>query len=175
MPAINPHRIPLFYYWQIEFLINFDCLSFNRISDTMKKEIYTIPGKLVGHHHPEIDAIIDTWTSLMITLDDYKSTIYNIGILDFAPKNRVTTWVIDTSNAAGVFKPEIQEFRQNIVGPKCVEIGIRNFFIVQPQSAIGKLSTRKTTNIYAGQKAMQTFEVSSIDEVLTMLKKLRDS
>ena len=96
----------------------------------MKKELYRVHGKVVGHHHPDINAIIDTWSSQLITLEEYKSTIYDIGIVDYAPKNGVNTWIIDTSSGESVFKPEIQEFRERIVGPKLEEIGIKFFFVI---------------------------------------------
>ncbi len=135
-----------------------------------KLELYNIPGKVVGHYHPQLNAIIDTWESLLISLEDWKASVYDIGITDFAPKNGVTTWIIDTSNAIGVFKPEVQEFRAKIARPKLQANGVRFLFVVLPHTAIGKLSARKTANIYSGQSILQSFQVASIDEAVDMLQ-----
>ncbi len=136
----------------------------------MPKELYHVPGKVVGHYHPEINAVIDTWTSLFISLEDFKASIYDIGIADFAPKNGVTTWIIDTSHGKSVFPPDVQEFRQNIASPKLEEVGVKFLFVVLPDKGIGKFSAGKTANIYSGQHGMQTFEVHSIEEAKNILK-----
>lgn len=82
------------------------------MSTYTKKEIYQIPGKMVGYHLPEIHTILDTWSSsLFVSLEDWKSTVFDFGIMDFAPKHGVTSWIIDTSGARSVFPPQIQEFR----------------------------------------------------------------
>ena len=136
----------------------------------MKKELYNVPGKVVGHHHPDINAIIDTWTSMFISLEDWKSTIYDIGILDYAPRNGVTTWIIDTSDARSVFPPEVQDFRNSTARLKLEENGIRYLFVVLPQEGIGKFSAGKTADIYNDKGGMRTFEVGSIQEALSILK-----
>ncbi len=139
----------------------------------MAKELYNIPGKVVGHHHPEINAIVDTWDSLLITLDDWKASVYDVGITDYAPKNGVTVWIIDTSNATGVFKPEVQEFREKVARPKLEENGVEYLFVVLPQSAIGKLSAKKTASLYDHTKdgGLKSYHVTSIDEAKEILAK----
>lgn len=135
----------------------------------MVKELYNIPGKVIGRHYPEINSIIDTWESLSITLDDWKASVYGIGILDYAPKHGVTGWIIDTSNSHGVFKPEVQEFREKIARPKLAENGVKSLFVVLPQSAISKLSARKTARLYKGG-VLEAHPVASIDEAVDMMK-----
>ncbi len=139
-------------------------------NNAMVKELYNIPGKVVGHHHPEINTIIDTWESLSITLDDWKASVYNIGIVDYAPKHDVIGWIIDTSNSTGVFKPEVQEFRERIARPKLVENGVKFLFVVLPQSAISKLSARKTARLYQGKGILEAHPVASIEEAVEMMR-----
>ena len=135
----------------------------------MRQEIYSIPGKMSGSHDLQINAIIDSWQNLLVSLDDFKKTIFDKGIL-YASQNGVQTWIVDTSNALGTFKPDIQEFIEGTVAPKCSDIGIKYFFVVLPKSAISRLSARKVANINANQEGMQTIEVGSVDEALTLLK-----
>ncbi len=135
----------------------------------MAKELYKIPGKVVGRHHPEINAIIDTWESLLISLEDWKASVYEIGIVDYAPRNGVTSWIIDTSKSQGVFKPEIQDFREKVARPRLAENGVKFLFVVLPHSAISKLSARKTAKLYQ-EGTFESYPVSSINEAVEIIK-----
>ncbi len=136
----------------------------------MKREIYSIPGRMVGHYDPEINGIIDTWSSLLVTLDQFRENIFDIGVLDFAPRHGVNTWIVDNSTAEGVYRKDVQSFIQTTVAPKCAEIGIRYFFVVLPQGAIAKLSARNVAKINANQEGMQTLEVASVQEAIDLLQ-----
>lgn len=136
----------------------------------MKKELYKIPNMMVGHYHPEINAIIDTWESLHASLEEWKATVFEIGIVDFAPKNGVRTWIIDTSKASGVFGQDVQEFRQNVAGPKLEQNGVKYMFVVTSQEALGALSSGRTARIYKSGSKMQSFQVKSIQEAMDILK-----
>jgi hypothetical protein len=136
----------------------------------MVKELYKVPGKVVGNYHPDIHTIIDTWESLAITLEEWKASVYDVGIVDFAPKHGVIGWIIDTSQSQGVFKPEVQEFREKVARPKLAENGVRFLFVVLPQSAISKLSARKTARLYKGQGALEAHPVASVNEAVEMMK-----
>ena len=124
----------------------------------------------IGHYHAEIHTIIDTRGSLLISLDDWQSTIYDIGIVDFAPKNGVKAWIIDTSKSQGVFKPEVQEFREQVARPKLAENGVKHLFVVLPATALGKLSAKKTARLYGGQSTMKSHHVASVAEAIDILK-----
>ncbi len=137
-----------------------------------KKEIYQIPGKMVGHHFPEIDTIVDTWTaSLFVSLEDWKSTVFDIGITDFAPKNGVKNWIIDTSQARSVFPPAIQEFRENTAKGELERNGVKRLFVVLPNSGIGKFSAAKTAELYDGDRGLHGYDVENIAQALDIIKK----
>lgn len=138
--------------------------------NAMVKELYNVPGKVVGRYHQDIHTIIDTWDSLGITLDEWKASVYEIGILDFAPKHGVAGWIIDTSNSRGVFKPEVQEFREQVARPRLTEGGVKFLFVVLPQSAISKLSARKTAKLYQGEGTLEAHPVASIEEAVSIMK-----
>ncbi|MEM9326909.1 MAG: hypothetical protein AAGA85_14680 [Bacteroidota bacterium] len=138
----------------------------------MRRELYKIPGKVVGHHDPDLNVIIDTWTSLFVTLQQWQSTVYQIGIVDYAPKNGVTAWVIDTSHARSVFPPEVQEFRRTVAKPKLEQNGVKYLFVVTPPSGIGKFSAGKTAELYDDDKdGLKSYEVTSVEEALEMLRR----
>ena len=130
----------------------------------MQTKIYEIPGKLISHYYPNEQTIIDTWTELNASFEDWKKTIYEIGILEFAPKNGVKTWITDTSQATGVFSNEIQTFREEVSAAAMAKSGIKLFFTVTSDSAIATLSARKTSKVYSGHGEMQSLVVSSLQE-----------
>ena len=126
------------------------------MSTYQKSEIYRIPGKLIGEHLPEIQTILDSWnSSLFVSLEDWKSTVFDIGIMDYAPKHDVRNWIIDTSEARSVFPPKIQEFRQNVAKKALEENGVRRLIVVHPPSGIGKFSAAKTAQLYEGSAPRQ--------------------
>lgn len=137
----------------------------------MEIELYNVPGKVVGKYHLDINTIIDSWSSLNISFEDWKSNIYEIGILDFAAKNEVTAWVTDTSNSEGVFRREIQEFRENVSAEAMAKSGVMYFFTVLQSSAIAKLSGRRVSKAYSGQGQMKSLAVESLEEAFELIKK----
>lgn len=137
----------------------------------MKTKIYEIPGKMVSHYYPEEKIIIDSWTELNASFEDWKKTIYEIGILDFAPKNGVTTWITDTSRATGIFDNQIQDFRKDVSAAAMAKSGIKLFFTVLSSSALSTLSVRKTSKVYGGHGEMKSMAVSSLDEAFEIREK----
>ncbi len=136
----------------------------------MKREIYSIPGKLVTHYHSDTRTIIDTWTDMSVSLEEWKSTIYDIGIMNFAAQNGAKAWITDTSNAKGVFNRDIQEFRAKTSAAAMEKSGIKCFFTVLPQSAISKLAAYQTSKNYAGHGSMTSHTVNSLDEAFAIRK-----
>lgn len=138
----------------------------------MKTKIYEIPGKMVSHYYPpEEKTIIDSWTELNASFEDWKKTIYEIGILDFAPKNGVTTWITDTSRATGIFDNQIQDFRKDVSAAAMAKSGIKLFFTVLSSSALSTLSVRKTSKVYGGHGEMKSMAVSSLEEAFEIREK----
>lgn len=131
--------------------------------------MYSIPKKLIGEYDSDLNAMIDNWSSLLATLEEFKSTIYDQGI-DFVVKNKATVWIVDTSQGKGAFKKEVQDFIQSHVAPKCAEAGIKYFFMILPQSAIAKLAAKRVVELSSNNEGMQTFQVGSMEEVMQMLE-----
>ena len=138
----------------------------------MKKVIYQVPDRVIGEYDAQNSTMIDTWSSLMISVDDFRGSIYEIGV-PFAVTNKITSWIVDTSTAEGLFKKDVQEFIDQTVAPRFAEIGIRYFFIVLPQSAIAKLSAKHVAKINDNQDGMQTIQVASVQEAIELIKKNR--
>ena len=132
-------------------------------------KIYEVTGKVAGFFDSSNDAVIDSWTSLMISVEEFKKSIYEVGV-PFAKSKQVTNWIVDTSTADGLFKTDVQKFIDQTVAPKFAEIGIRYFFIVLPASAIAKLSAKHVAKINNDQEGMQTIQVSSVEEAIRLIQ-----
>lgn len=130
----------------------------------MKEKIYEIPDKLVGYYYPETKTIVDHWTDIGASFEEWKSTIYDIGIMKSVQEKGALTWITDTSNAKGVFKPEIQKFREEVSGMAMAKSGIKLFITVTSASAIATLSAKKTLQAYSGNGEMKTASASNLEE-----------
>lgn len=137
----------------------------------MKELIYEIPGKMQGHYYPEEKTIVDTWTVLNATMEEWKETIHDVGVMDLASKKGVTTWITDTSNATGVFGKQIQQFRKDVSAEATAKNGVKLFLTVMPASPTSALSARKNVKAYEGYDQMRSVSVLSLKEALDIREK----
>lgn len=135
----------------------------------MRKEIYNVAGKMVGEHDTNVQAMVDTWESLLISVDHFQSSIVEVGV-PYAKTHGITTWIVDTSAAIGAFKMDVQKFIEETVAPSFAAIGIKYFIIILPASAIGKMSAKKVAQTNDAQEGMQTIEVFSWEDALKAAK-----
>ena len=126
-------------------------------------------GHVLGEYESTLKAMVDTWDSLLISKENFKESIYEVGV-PFAQRSKVTSWIVDTSNSEGLFKVEAQKFIDETVEPKFAEIGIKRFFIIPPKSAIPKLSATRVAEINNDQDDMQTITIDSVNSAVNMIK-----
>ena len=126
-------------------------------------------GHVLGEYESTLKAMVDTWHSLLISKENFKKSIYEVGV-PFAQRNKVTSWIVDTSNSEGLFKVEVQKFIDETVEPKFAEIGIKRFFITPPKSAIAKLSATRVAEINNDQDGMQTITIESVSSAIKIIK-----
>jgi hypothetical protein len=132
-------------------------------------KVYTIPGKLDVAWNDEVKAIIDTWTSYHISLEDFREAVLVKG-MDHAKANGAVAWIIDSSTAEGTFSQEIQEYINTDVLPSFGSNGIKYFITISSQvSALTNL-TVKTYSAKAGPHGLQVVELGSVADAITWLK-----
>jgi hypothetical protein len=134
----------------------------------MRTKIYEIPGKLTVEWDSDTKAIIDTWTTYFVTLEEFKQAVMVRGI-NHAKANEGKAWIVDSHKAKGVFSPEIQEYIASDVFPRFVEIGIKYFIPITAEDAV----TRLTVNQYssqAGPNGLQLVKGSSAVGAISWLK-----
>lgn len=132
--------------------------------------VYSIPGQLEVSWQEDVRAIIDTWSSYDITLDDFREAVLVKG-LDHAKAHGGQAWIVDSSQARGVFSQEIQDFIGSDIFPAFAANGIKYFITIN--SEVSAL-TRMTVNRYkaqVGPNGLQLLEVQSVgDAVMWLLR-----
>ena len=136
----------------------------------MRKTVYEVSGILKGEHDTTYGSMIDSWQSMLISADQFKDHIFEIGV-PYAKANQVTAWIVDTSKAKGVFKKEVLELIDKEVAPAFAGIGIKHFITITPESALTKLTVNKIEQLNsADQHGMHVFSLPSTDSALQWLQ-----
>lgn len=134
--------------------------------------IQQIEGKMVSTWNDEVKAVIDTWTNYFVSLDEFKEAVLMKG-LNHAKANGGIAWIVDSSQAKGVFTPEIQKFIETDVFKTFAANGIEYFLTVTSKvSAITKMSV-KSYSAKAGPSGLKLLEVNHVDEALEWLRQNR--
>ncbi len=125
--------------------------------------VHSVPGKLEVHWHDDAKAIVDTWSSYSISLDDFSDAVLNKG-LGFTRGRGAQAWIVDSSQAKGVFSQEIQEFIGSDIFPAFAKHGIKYFITITSEvSAVTKM-TVKSYQAKTGPHGLQLVEAQSVDD-----------
>ena len=131
--------------------------------------IYEIKGKMTVNWNGDVKAIVDTWNDYSVPLEDFSEAVLVKG-LDHARANGGVAWIVDSSNATGVFSQEIQAFIASTVFSTLATNGIKYFItITSTRSAITRLTVSSYT-AKLGPSGIQLLEVNSVDEAIEWLK-----
>ena len=95
----------------------------------MRTKIFEIPNKLLVEWDTNARAIIDTWTTYFVSLEEFRDAVLVHGV-DYAKANNAQAWIVDSHKAKGVFSPEIQDFIASDIFPTFAKIGINHLLIV---------------------------------------------
>ena len=94
-----------------------------------------IPGKLRVEWISDGNTMIDIWTNYSITCEEFRESVLKKGIA-FAKAHGVKAWVMDASQAKGVFSPEVQKMIETENFPIFAKAGIKYFITIKSASAI---------------------------------------
>lgn len=131
-------------------------------------EINKIENKLTVSWRDDVKAIVDTWINYSVSLDEFRQAVLVTG-LNHAKANGGVAWIVDSSNAKGVFSQEIQDFIGSDIFPAFTQNGIKYFITILPTNAITKL-TVKNFSRKAGPNGLELIEVGSLDAAIDFLK-----
>ncbi len=132
-------------------------------------KIHEIPGKLSVNWDAEAHAVVDTWSTYFVSLEEFKDAVLIKGV-NFAKTHGAKAWIVDSSQAKGVFSPEIQDLIGKEVFPAFAKINIKYFITVTSQSAATKLSISAYTS-KLGPNGIKLVEATSAKDAIEWLKK----
>ena len=135
----------------------------------MRTKIYEIPGKLKVEWESDVRAIVDTWTTYFVTLEEFREAVLVQGV-NYAKANGGQAWIVDSHHAVGVFSPEIQDFIVSDVFPTFAKIGIKYFMTINAQDALTRITVEKYT-AEAGPQGMKVLKGSSAAGAIEWLEK----
>jgi len=132
-------------------------------------QIHEIPGKLTVEWNDEVKAVVDTWTTYFVSVEDFRNAVLVKG-LSYAKTHQAKAWIVDSSQAKGVFSAEVQECIGKEVFPAFARNNIKFFLTVTSQSASTKLSISSYTS-KLGPNGIQLIEATSAKDAIEWLKK----
>ena len=132
-------------------------------------EIFEIPKKLKITWNSEVKAIIITWTSYIISDEDFKTAILIKG-LNYAKANYAKAWIVDASKATGLFKQSQIDIIDNEIFPVFAKNDIKYFITIKPETSIFTELTVKKFSALTGPHGLQLIETANDDQAILWLK-----
>lgn len=124
---------------------------------------------MISTWQADVHAVLDTWTSYHITLDEFKDAVI-VKALGFAKKNGGTAWIVDSSKATHAFSREIQKFIAEEQMKLFFDNGIKFFLIIKPEVPGLTSLTVRSYSASADPAGIQLVDVSSVTDAILWLK-----
>ena len=133
-------------------------------------KVYEIKDNLVGEWNSEAKAMIDTWTSYyFLTLEDFKNAVFDKGI-KFAKQNNGIAWIVDNTNAKGVFSQDIQIFLKEEGFKIFKDNGIKYFITINSNANPLTNMTVSRYKATASESGLHQIELNSVADAIMWLK-----
>ena len=132
-------------------------------------KLHNIPGKLEVEWMGDVKAIVDTWLNYNVTLEEFRDSVLNKGV-KHAKANGGVAYIVDSSNAKGVFSQEIQAFIDSDVFPAFAKNGIKYFITITSQVSSVTKMTVKNYSAKAGPHGLKLVELNSLKDAVEWLK-----
>ncbi len=131
--------------------------------------IHTIPGKLEVTWLDDVKAIVDTWSNYNVTAEEFKATVIGKG-LAYAKAHGGTAYIVDSSNAKGVFSQQIQELIDTDIFPAFAKGGIKYFITISSKVSAITNMTVKSYSAKTGPHGLKLVELNSVSDAAEWLK-----
>ncbi len=138
-------------------------------SSIMRTKIYEIPDKLLVEWDSDAKAVIDTWKTYSVSLEEFKEAVLIKGI-NYAKNKGVRAWIVDSHEAKGAISQEIQQFIETQVFSTFARIGVKYFMTINSESALTNLSISQYSTS-AGPHGLKVLNGSSAEGAIEWLKK----
>lgn len=133
-------------------------------------KIHSIPGKLDVSWLDDLKAILDKWYSYGVTLAEFREATLEKGLL-YSKSHGGRAYIVDSSEATGVFSSEIQNFIGTDIFPAYAAGGIRYFITINSEKSTLTEMNVKTYSKKVGPAGIILVEVQNLDEAIDFLKK----
>lgn len=132
-------------------------------------QIQNIPGKMISTWEDDVKAVLDTWTTYNVSLEEFKEAVLIKGVA-FAKAHGAIAWIVDSSTAVGVFTQDIQNFIATDIFPTFVANNIKYFITIKPE--VQGLTNLTVSNYaaQAGPAGMQLVDVKSVIDAKMWLR-----
>jgi len=131
-------------------------------------KVHEIPGTLTVEWNDEAKTMIDTWSTYIITVPQFREAILRKG-LSHAKANGGRAWVMDATKAKGAFPPDIQKLIETEVFKAFAGIGIKYFVTIKSGSMVTNMSIKSFT-AHLGPNGIQMVEVPDQNNAIAWLK-----
>jgi hypothetical protein len=131
--------------------------------------IDSIPGKLECVWLSDANAILDTWTTYEVALEDFRRVVLIGAVAQISSKGAVG-YIVDSSSAEGAFSDEIQNLIGAEIFPAFAKAGIKYFITITSKVSY---TAKRTVADYAaktGPNGLKLVEVDSVDDAIGWLK-----
>lgn len=135
----------------------------------MRTKVYEIPNKVIVEWDSSAKAIIETWISKSISLDEINEVVLIHGI-NFAKIIGVRAWIVNSQNTNGALSPEIQDFIKTQIVPAFVKIGVKYLITTNFENALTNLTITQY-NAATESSDLTVLASSSVDTAIEWLKK----
>jgi hypothetical protein len=135
----------------------------------MRTKIFEIPNKLLCEWDSEANAVIDTWSTYYVSLEEFKEAVLIKGV-NYGKVNGVIAWIVDSNRAKGVFSQEIQKFIETDIFPTFAKIGVKYFITINSESALTNMTISQYSS-KAGPYGLKVLDASSSKGAIEWLKK----
>jgi hypothetical protein len=130
--------------------------------------VHEIPGTLLVEWNDEVKATVDTWSTYLITVPQFREAILDKGVA-YAKAHGGRAWIMDATKAKGAFSPEIQKLIETEVFKAFAANGIKYFITIKSASAVTNMSIKSFT-AHLGPCGIQMVEVPDVNKAIAWLK-----
>ena len=133
--------------------------------------VYDAPGRLQIDWNFESKAIVSTWSTYSVTLEEFKEAVMHRAV-NYAKARGAIAWISNASNAQGAFRQEIQTYIGEALFPRFAEAGFKYFISVLPKNALTASAARSFAR-KIGPNGITLIEVPSVEAAIEFLKASR--
>jgi hypothetical protein len=131
--------------------------------------IHKIEGILTVTWSEEAKAVIDTWDSYYISLEQFRDAVLIKGV-NHAKENGGIAWIVDSTNASGAFSQEIQDYIGTDIFPTFAKIGIKYFVTINSKKSAMTRINVSTYEAKTGPNNLQLISADSTEDAIKWLK-----